>query len=240
MSLKSEKRRDSIQIECIACRNTLEAGASLCSHCGSFQKAWKNHLRYWATLVGLWAFIFTAVAYLFSIVPEIRKTFAWEDRIKVLDAILPGFIVVANTGDGNVIVQKLHWTGNIDNFYSTDTIPINKAISKEQGLETIELKRSSLEKKEFYGRYMGNKEVPKELRVKLWQEARSHNNECWDVKIQLAKPESVLETETATGEEVWSVPLKGTLYFFSLHTNRSLEEEVPLLGFVVKNLDRKC
>lgn len=187
MSLKSEKRRDSIQIECIACRNGLEAGASLCSHCGSFQSAWKNHLRYWATLVGLVAFIFTAVAYLFSVGPEIRKTFAWEDRIKVLDVILPGFIVVANTGDGNVFVQKLHWTGNIDNLYSTDTIPINKAISKEQGLETIELKRSSLEKKEFLGRYMGNKEVPKELRAKVWQEARSDNNECLDVKIQLVK-----------------------------------------------------
>ncbi len=240
MSLKSEKKRDSIQTECIACRNALEAGASLCSHCGSFQSAWKNHLRYWATLVGLLAFIFTAVAYLFSIVPEIRKTFAWEDRIKVLDAILPGFIVVANIGDGNVFAQKLHWTGNIDNFYSTDTIPINKAVSKEQGLETIELKRSSLEKKEFAGRYMTNKEVPKESRIKLWQKARSDDNECWDVKIQLAKSESMLETQTGAGEEFWSIPLRGTFYFYSLHANRTLEEEVPLLGFVVKNLDENA
>jgi hypothetical protein len=239
MSQDSEKRRESNQAECIACKGALAPGASLCLHCGSFQSGWKNDLRYWATLVGLVAFISTAVAYLFSVGPEIRKTFAWEDRIKVLDVILPGFIVVANTGDGNVFVQKLHWTGNVDDFYSTGTIPINKTISKEPGLETIDLKRSGLEKKEFAGRYLSNKEVPRELRREKWQEARS-DNKCWDVKIQLAKSESMLETQAGTGEEFWSIPLKGTLYFYSLHANRTFEAEVPLLGFVVKNLDGEC
>jgi hypothetical protein len=123
----------------------------------------------------------------------------------------------------------------------TSTIPINKTISKEQGLETIELKRTDFQKREFEGRYMLSKEVPKESRMKLWQEARSSTNGCWDMKIQLAKSDSMLETERGTTDEFWAVPLKETLYFYSLSTNKTLEEEVPLLGFVVKNYkDSKC
>ncbi|WHZ27220.1 MAG: hypothetical protein OJF51_002016 [Nitrospira sp.] len=165
----------------------------------------------------------------------------WKDRVKVLDLVYPGIIVVANIGDGNVFVSKIDWTVNMESIFSNGTIPIYKTVAKEQGLQAIELQRSLLRKREFEGSYIRGNEVPNEMRMKLWQQARSSTNECWDVKIHLAKPEILLEAERVGGEEFWSVPIKGTLYFYSLHAKQTLEQEIPLFAFVVKNhKDSKC
>lgn len=243
-SPESGKRIKSNLTECIACKRKLEAGSFLCSRCGSFQVAWKNHLRYWSTMAGLLVFMTTALAYLTSIAPEVRRVITWKDRVQVLDVVFPGFIVLNNIGDGDVIVRQLHWTGTVQDMEyamgSTYTIPINKKLSIEQRVETIELKRGEFAKKEFLGRYMRNEEVPKERRLKLWQAAGSFTDECWDLKIQLEKSESMRETEMAAKKEFWSVPLEGTIYFYSVHAKQTFQEKFPLLGFVVKSTDSKC
>ncbi len=243
-SPKSAKSLKPNLTECIACKRKLESGSALCSRCGSFQVAWKNHLRYWSTTVSLFVFITTALTYLISVAPEIWKMCTWKDRVEVLDVVLPGFIVLNNIGDGDVIVREFHWTGTVrDAEYemgSTGTIPINKKLSMEQRVETMELNADEFRKKKFQGRYIGNKEVPNEKRLKLWSAARSSTDQCWDLIIQLKKSASMRETEVATGEQFWSVPLVGTIDYYSVHEKKTYQEKFPLLGLVMKNTDRRC
>lgn len=162
----------------------------------------------------------------------------------MVDLINPGYIVLQNTGNGDVFIRKLHWTGTVagttDQIFSNGTIPINKALSKTEGIQTLELNRPEVKKKEFEGEYMRDHEVSKESRVQLWNKAVSPTDQCWDIRIQLTKTESMAETERAVKKEFWSVPLQGILYFTSLHTNESLEHKFDLLGFVVKNINGKC
>ncbi|MBX3303472.1 MAG: hypothetical protein KF693_14755 [Nitrospira sp.] len=172
--------------------------------------------------------------------------FTWKDRVEVLDVIFPGFIVLNNIGDGDVIVREFYWTGTVQDtehaMTSNGTIPINKKLSFDQKVETIELKRGEFGKKEFLGRYMKKTEVPQERRLKLWQSARSSTDECWNLKIQLQKSTSMQETEVGIGTErqFWSVPLEGTISYYSVHTKETFQEKFPLLGFVVKNTESKC
>jgi hypothetical protein len=169
---------------------------------------------------------------------------AWKDGVKVVDAIVPGYIVIENIGDGDVFVRKLYWTGTVTGITqeigSNGTFPINKTISKNQRWETIEMKRPETKKREFEGEYLKSHEVSKELRMQLWNRARSSNDACWDIKLQLAKTEGMLEMERSAKQEFWSVPIQATLYFDSFHTNETLEEKFSLLGFVVKNTNGKC
>lgn len=245
-SPKSGKSLRSNLTECIACKRKLETGSSLCSRCGSFQVAWKNHLRYWSTTVSLFVFVTTALTYLISTGPEVWRMFTWKDRVEVLDVMFPGFIVLNNIGDGDVIVREFHWTGTVRDsehaMTSTGTIPINKKLSFEQKVETLELKHGEFRKKEFLGRYVTEDEVPRERRLKLWQAARSSTDECWNLKIQLKKSKSMQETEVGIGTErqFWSVPLEGTINYYSVHKKETLQEKFPLLGFVVKNTESGC
>jgi hypothetical protein len=145
---------------------------------------------------------------------------------------------------GATSVRTFYWTGTVTGIThevgSNGTIPINKIGSKTPGWETIELKRSETKKKEFEGEYLKNHEVSKEMRVQLWNKARSSDDACWDIKIQLTKSAGMLEAERSGKQEFWSVPLQGILYLTSLHTNESFEHKFDLLGFVVKNTNGKC
>jgi hypothetical protein len=229
---------------CIACWESIPSQSSLCAKCGSFQRNWKNDLRYWSTVVGLIVFVCSALAYLAATAPLFWKMMTWKDGVEVVDAILPGYIVIKNTGDGDVFVRKLYWTGTVTGITqeigSNGTFPINKTISKQQRWETIELKRPETKKREFEGEYLKSHEVSKELRMQLWNKARSSNDECYDIKLQFAKTEAMLEMERLAKQEFWSVPIQGTLYFDSFHANQTLEEKFNLLGFVVKNTNGKC
>ncbi len=141
-SPKSAKILASNLTECIACKRKLEVGSSLCSRCGSYQVAWKNHLRYWSTTISLFVFVTTALTHVISIAPEVWRMFTWKDRVEVLDILYPGspgFIVLSNIGDGDVIVRELHWFGTVQGMGSTQTVPINKKLSFEQKVETIKL-----------------------------------------------------------------------------------------------------
>lgn len=243
-SPKSVKNLKSNLTECIACKRKLEVGSSLCSRCGSFQVAWKNHLRYWSTTVSLFVFVTTALTYLISTVPEVWKMFTWKDRVEVLDVMFPGSIVLNNIGDGDVIVREFHWVGTVQDMEhgktSGETIPINKKLSFDQKVETIELKHGRFHKMGFIGSYMTNEEVPRERRLKLWEAARSPTDKCWSLKIKLKKSQSMEEGEVGTGRPIWSVPLDGTISYYSIHTREILQEKVPLLGFVVKNTENGC
>jgi hypothetical protein len=189
-------------------------------------------------------FFCTAITYLVTTVPEVWRMLTWKDGIKVIDLISPGHIVLANIGDGDVFVRKLYWTGTVTGIThevsSTNTVAINKKLTKMQGIETMDLKRPETKKKEFEGEYLKSNELSNEQRMQLWNKARSSDDHCWDIKIQLTKTESMLETERAGKQEFWSIPLQGIVYFDSLHENRTLEQKVDLLGFVVKNTNGKC
>jgi hypothetical protein len=225
--------------QCIACWKDIPAKSSLCSQCGSYQRAWKNNLRYYSTIVGLVTFVVTALFYGGSLVPNIWKRFMWEDKIQILDVKVPGSMVIANVGDGDVFVRKLYWSGKLEESNFNETVFINKKVPVEQIVEAVELARKDLHKVPL-ARYMLDEEVPKQSRLKLLNEALSSTNACFDFRIALVKEVGMLASEATHKQSIWSIPLEGKVSFYSLHLNKTLEEKVSALGFVMKGEDAKC
>ena len=98
------------QKNCIACGGELKSGASLCQSCGSSQSFWRNELRYWAAVAGVFSIVAATIGYSINAGPEIRKTLFWNDSIKILrfsESEDETALSVVNTGDGPVWIEKL-------------------------------------------------------------------------------------------------------------------------------------
>ena len=48
---------------CIACREPIEKGATVCKVCKSDQANWRNELKYWAGVVGVLTLIASGIAF---------------------------------------------------------------------------------------------------------------------------------------------------------------------------------
>lgn len=210
MSTESKKNRDSELTQCIACRRELPVQSSLCSRCGSYQQAWKNQLRYFSTIVGLATLFLTALVYLASAIPQLWKMLSWRDRVQVLDVSFPGEIILANIGDGDVVAREFYWSGEVEKMNFNGWIQINKKVSTHEVVETKTLLRVDSHKVQR-ARFMRSDEVPKESRYKIFKEAQSDTNDCYDFRILLRKGQGVLAAEEGTKTEFWSIPLQGTL-----------------------------
>ncbi|WSH19066.1 hypothetical protein U8Q07_14980 [Rhizobium ruizarguesonis] len=66
-------------IKCRYCGSSIEASATLCSKCGSYQAAWRNELRYWSGITGLATLIVSGIVVTYSFGSEIYRRFTQAD-----------------------------------------------------------------------------------------------------------------------------------------------------------------
>lgn len=182
----------------------------------------------------------TAVVYVAS--SDMLKLLTWKDRIQVLHLRYPGEIVLANIGDGDVFVRQFYWSGKVrdkvEEMTSNGSIEINTKVSVQQVVETAKLGLDVTHLHEY--RTIRSDEVPEDSRLRIFKEVRSKNNDCYTFVIRLNKPVNVLAAESDTGIEFWSIPLEATLYFYSIHYGKILEQKFPVIGVVLKRTDSKC
>ena len=91
-------------IRCVACKSEVPAGASLCSHCKSYQRVWKNHLQYIAGVATLIALFITACGWIYF---NMVKPFFDRDNVQVLSANSLHSAVVVNRGGTEVFVSHM-------------------------------------------------------------------------------------------------------------------------------------
>ena len=90
---------------CVACKQPIPSGSSLCSACKSYQHSWKNQLQYFAGIATLLALTVSA---LFWVIEKTRSTFfSREDVVLVACNTLDTGAVIANRGDKEVFVSHL-------------------------------------------------------------------------------------------------------------------------------------
>jgi hypothetical protein len=90
---------------CVACKQEIPAGASLCSICKSYQRPWKNHLLYISGMAAMVALAVSAAVWLFG---NARALLGFHhDDVRLVSANTLGSAVVANRGDLEVFVSHL-------------------------------------------------------------------------------------------------------------------------------------
>jgi hypothetical protein len=125
---------DVTQKKCIACRQLILVDATLCVHCKSDQSPWRNELRYFAGVAGIFTLIASGLAFTTSLGFQIwQRIFGHELAITNVDPF--GRTVVWNL-TGNPIYLR---TINITSEYPKNdlvwevhqTIPANKEVDVE-------------------------------------------------------------------------------------------------------------
>jgi hypothetical protein len=135
--------REYFQNNCIACGGELNSGASLCQSCGSSQSFWRNELRYWAAVAGVFSIIAATIGYSINAGPEIRKTLFWNDNIEILrfsESDNETALSIVNTGDGPVWIEKLTYQagGSFKQFIDVaKTIQVDDILSENLDPEKL-------------------------------------------------------------------------------------------------------
>lgn len=115
---------------CIACGYGIPEGADVCSTCGSYQRAWRNNLRYTANIIGILSVVAGVLVFAISSLPEVRKALAWRDEVALLSFQSTQSISIANIGDGEVFVTHLHIEGQTpEKRKYSKTERVNQSIS---------------------------------------------------------------------------------------------------------------
>ena len=91
-------------IRCVACKLEVSVGASLCSHCKSYQCVWKNHLQYFAGAATLIALFISVCGWFYL---NMVKPFFDRDNVQVISANSLHSAVVVNRGDTEVFVSHM-------------------------------------------------------------------------------------------------------------------------------------
>lgn len=156
----------------------------------------------------------------------------------MLDLTLPGNIILLNGGDGDVLIQRFRWAGNVNGQNVDSVTQINELLPIEPGFHTIDLKIKS--KIQDRAHYLLLDAVPEQSRSAILTAARSGTNQCYELEISLAKEPNMVRTEIAIKREHWSIPLEGTIYFYSFHEKTVLDKKIPLVGLVVRSDKAEC
>ena len=85
MSMLERHRGNRVTTKCIACKTDIKYNASICPNCQSYQRAWKNQLRFLAVTVGLLAIVSSAVTYIWGEATEWNRQRKWRDSVEVID-----------------------------------------------------------------------------------------------------------------------------------------------------------
>jgi hypothetical protein len=92
-------------MRCVACKQEIPGGASLCSVCKSYQRPWKNHLLYISGIAAMIALIISATFWLWGNGRALLGL--GRDDVRLITANTLTSAVIVNRGDREVFVSHL-------------------------------------------------------------------------------------------------------------------------------------
>lgn len=116
---------------CISCSSAISLGAQKCPICSDYQSHWKNRLKYFSGIVGIITISISALAFLLTKAPEVRKSIFWSDNVEVIFfSEYMADVAIVNSGDGSIIVTNIETTPIFDGKeISSSSISVYKEIA---------------------------------------------------------------------------------------------------------------
>lgn len=224
---------------CIACKLPIPAGATVCTHCDSFQILWKNNAKYLANIIGILTVSIGILTYILTTIPEIRKTIYWRDQASILSFSDGDPVIIANIGDGPVFVFNLlhDVSGQISKRF-THSRSIYVVV------KTGEVISSSDGKDEFA--HLKNYSVLSGVNESQWNDAfeasdhPSKRDACFIRLITSPNNPGFLTAKKFLEGRLTTFKVTTTLRYYSLHSHKTIEQKVPSVGYLIRNNNGKC
>jgi hypothetical protein len=234
------------RIPCRECGQEILETARVCGFCESYQARWRNELRYYANITGIFTFIGTAIFFSITLAPSFRRAVSWEDRVEVL-RVDGGQFTLANAGDGNVFIYEivLDWPTGVLTRSVNDTLGTGTILQMEGNRYHLYSDDALMNAESEYLRVLSRSDT-------LWAQADS--GAFWDVNIPLPSGDYDLScfqiiplsrggnywnrVERFLGREPSSVPLEGRVRAFSLDRGRIFESRFEVEGLLFHVIER--
>lgn len=128
---------------CISCCSLIPDKARVCSICKSHQQEWRNILVFVGGFASLAAVIGSCAVFIYQGVVDIKKSYSWEDSVKVIYLKFPGEMLLMNSGNGDVVIESVVARTKEDPsvLYS---IPVAQELSADKA-STIKLQASQID-----------------------------------------------------------------------------------------------
>ena len=102
----TDHQPDQPMAQCRECGMEILAAARICGYCESYQAHWRNELRYFANIAGVFTVIGTAIFFSITLGPSLRLALFWNDHVEVV-SVDGDEATIANAGDGNVFLYEI-------------------------------------------------------------------------------------------------------------------------------------
>ena len=228
MNKKSKK-------ECIACGEEIHIQAKVCTHCNSYQSAWKNQLGYFGTLIGVLSLVVGAISFVVSSIPSIRQVVAWHDEVKVLTFSSTKPISIVNIGDGEVYVTHLNIRGTRPSGspYS-DTERVNQFIEPGK-LVTVDREI----KVDGYSVAIGTK--PEEIQNLLNKANLISSKDACVMMVFTIEEDPGFDTfKSFLGEKMITFEVKAFIRYYSIKKQVYVDQEIPMIGYLITSKASSC
>jgi len=223
---------------CISCKLEIPEDALLCHHCSSFQKAWKNHLRYISSVIAVFTVFGASLVFIITKIPEFRKAVFWKDNIRTISFNSSKSICIVNDGDGSVLLSHLVYRYSAK--FGSDTAyrdSINNRFNKLLEPEAV----FDFDFNERLHDIIEN--LPDSEWESVTKRAFDTNDNCFSVILiykEDPRAKQLFKMQETVKKKLRSLPASATLYFYSFKTKRMLRHDIPVVAYVGRLLGEDC
>ena len=223
--------------ECKVCGAQIEAIASVCNQCLSYQAVWKNHLRYIANVIGILTIVSGVIVFIISMAPEVRKAIIWRDEIQILSFNSIKAVSIANLGDGEVFVSHIQIESDMPGFSKAERLDISVPPEK-----AVSVPRDERDIAHIRGNYSVAATSDLDAHRSLLSQANRPEDQACVLRV-VATPTDpgYLTFKKRYGDDLVTFDVEGWVHSYSLKMETWYQQEVPLVGYLLVANDRsKC
>jgi len=102
--------------KCIHCHSTIPEKAKVCPECTQHQNKYRSLLLFIGSIIAIIVAFTTAIIHSISIFPDMLTSLYPEPSVKVLQFNSSKRIIIANTGNSDMLVSHIHYEPQIKEF----------------------------------------------------------------------------------------------------------------------------
>jgi hypothetical protein len=229
------KPPDQQPAKCIACKEPIDADATVCSKCKSYQAQWKNYLQYGASIVGILTVIGALIVYTISISPDVKRVLFPLYRVEVLSFASHRDVTILNTSNDKIFISHI---SSRTTQGATHTFPINKVLEAGEVI-THPAKKETLERLYTY-------DVVSNVTMDEWNQKVSIYGMTDDLETCIP---FVILFERDPTYQMWkgyfkngfrTIAATAAIHFFPIGEKQSKEQPIPVYGALLQNPDKNC
>jgi hypothetical protein len=224
------------EVSCIECKTRIPREATLCSKCSSYQKAWKNWLRFFASIAGFVAVAVSGVFFIIGKLPDVRRTLFWRDSVEVIRFKSDERLVAMNRSDGPVYLSHVSLVMDLSPW-GTRTATARVGLVVPPGEVAVYRFPETRESLSFVGA------VPdKNWNIAL-REVFKLDNKCFSPVVMRATDPEIEQVEVAhasAGQHVRKFPATADLHFYSLRDGAERLQPIIASGVIVFSATPDC